>query len=171
MNRKRRNPNKMSSRHAIRRTQRKHRNPYDLSKSKPEIERAEWVLDLDALEGPHELSGLGDGSVDAMSQYSDCNEWRTVNFILDGEAIAAVENPSDGYRSDLAELLVIKPSAVKHKFKPVNVIGVKRGGDYSVVDFVSASSGAVILSVGTDESDDYYPSFVGEYDLNAAKKG
>lgn len=138
----------MSPFHAIRRGQRKKR---DLSKEKPEIVRTEWVFELEDLLGDHKLSGIGPEN----EQYDGT---RALSFILDGEVITAIEDENDDYRSSLGRLIVGGLGAKIKEFKAIDVTGVSRGG--SIVDIVDQNTLRTILSIGTDDSDDYYPSFV-----------
>lgn len=121
-------------------------------------------IDLQTLVGERLLSGV-DGDTMRLKQY----EWReeepceVLRFVLDGITYEAIEDPSDGYRSNMAGCY-ITDTPVKNTFAPVKVIGRWRTkGEYSgtdeVLELIDAANGKVILSVGTSNVDDYYPSF------------
>lgn len=78
----------------------------------------------------------------------------------------AIEDPSDGYRSSMREIKVSKV-VVKNTFKPVQVFGIMRHDNKynknDIIDFYDVKTGKIVLSVGTSDSDDYYPSFVAEF--------
>lgn len=57
---------------------------------------------------------------------------------------------------------------VANRFPPVRVVGVyKRDGDWGgacdILQLVDVVTGQVVLEVGTDNTDDYYPSFVADF--------
>jgi hypothetical protein len=99
--------------------------------------------------------------------YEDCNVMR---FRLDGIVYTAIEDPSDGYRSAMREINVDKNAVIKNTFSPVAVSCeyVKSGlSEYSdacdILLIKETRSGRVIIEVGTDNTDDYYPSFVASF--------
>lgn len=113
--------------------------------------------------------------------YEDCSVCR---FRLDGVVYIAIEDPNDGYRSSMRNLIVANDVAMKNVFPSVEVLGKHRTfGDYGatddVLELVDTITGKVVLEVGTDNSDDYYPSFVASFhpenmatnaDIEAAEK-
>jgi len=123
-------------------------------------------MELSDLVGLHELSGV-DFATETLLQYGthyeDC---QLVNFVLDGKTYTAVEDPNDGYRSSMAEIKVTD-FKVANTFEPVQVVGMMRvgrfQGDYDVLDLVDVKTGKIVLSVGTDHTDDYYPTFVSDW--------
>lgn len=128
-------------------------------------------MQLSDLVGEHLLDAV-DESVEKIHQYGehyeDCN---TIRFRLDGIPYAAVEDPDDGYRSCMRDL-VISEGLMVNVFPPVRVVGRHRtkgeyGGVDDVLELVSVVTGKVVLEVGTDNTDDYYPGFVGRFDPSA----
>jgi hypothetical protein len=123
---------------------------------------------LESLVGAHELSGVSFDDIPAKTElnpeYEDANR---CTFILDGEAYQAIEDPSDGYRSTLRTLLRCDPALVSNRFEPIQVVGSMRGRtgytENDVIDFRDTRNGKVILSVGTENTDDYYPSYVADW--------
>jgi len=82
--------------------------------------------------------------------------------------VFAFENPSDGYRSCAASLLIAKGSLYEFGCSPdylrVPVLisrWTKSEGGYEAdgVEFRDKRNGKVILVLGTDNSNDDYPSF------------
>lgn len=101
------------------------------------------------------------------------NEASALRFRLDGISYAAVENPDDGYRSSL-DALIIEPGDPKYinTFKPVEVVckyisksdrGYRSSSDCDILKILSVETGECVIEVGTDNTDDYYPSFVGDF--------
>jgi hypothetical protein len=124
-------------------------------------------MELKDFIGEHLLTGV-DFETEKVKEswgdgYEDCN---AVNFILDGKTYTAIEDPDDGYRSHMRE---IKESAavVKNVFTPCRVLGkMKYDSDYEkneVIEFIDLSTGKKVLSIGTENTDDYYPYWVAEF--------
>lgn len=117
------------------------------------------MTELKDLVGEHILTGvdmsqLAPGEVGYNNSYdaSQC-----INFVLDGVTYTAIEDPDDGYRSSMADLIV-SDHKVTNTFDGVRVVG--RIAYDNVIEFTAVENGKKVLSVGTDESDGYYPSFV-----------
>jgi hypothetical protein len=96
--------------------------------------------------------------------FEDAN---VVNFVLDRKTYRAIEDPEDGYRSSLRTLCLTKHK-VANRFTPIEVLGIyeersRYGSSANVIQFYDAQNGKLVLEVGTDNSDDYYPSFVGSF--------
>lgn len=124
-------------------------------------------MELKDLVGLHKLSGVDMSNEKIKEEWGDSFEdCQVINFILDRKTYTAIEDPSDGYRSSMREIKQSKV-VVKNKFTPVQVMGIMRGkGDWhenDIIDFYDVKTGKVVLSVGTSNSDDYYPSFVAEF--------
>jgi len=98
-------------------------------------------------------------------RYIDC---QVIRFRLDGKCYTATEDPYDGYRSHMGSLKVSEDASMENVFPAVGVIGRYRTkGSYSQVDdvleLVDANTGEVIVEVGTENTDDYYPYFVSSF--------
>ncbi len=95
--------------------------------------------------------------------FEDC---QCVNFILDGKVYTAIEDPSDGYRSNMKE---IKESSinVKNIFEPVRVLArMKEDDEYGkndILQLIDLRNGKIVFEVGTDNYDDYYPCWVASF--------
>ena len=91
-----------------------------------------------------------------------------IRFKLNDVIYCAIEDNNDGYRSAMAELF-ISDEEIKNKFPGHEVITKmkKRNedyyGDYGKNDtlmFIDVLTNKIVLEVGTDNYDDYYPMFV-----------
>lgn len=120
-------------------------------------------VELDSLVGEHTLDAV-DLSTKSVKQYGtrfeDCE---VIRFRLNGVAYTAIENPEDGYRSSMDSLFV-SDEPMQNVFPPIRVIARKKENErYSINDtlqLVDAVTGLVVVEVGTDNTDDYYPCFV-----------
>lgn len=132
-------------------------------------------MELKDLVGERMLSGVTtqDGVVTGKDWADRDQIGNSISFILDGATYRAMEDPQDGYRSSMRELEKVRPSAfkfgVKNVFRPVKVIcthhtGAASGDDESDLLLIKdAETGLIILEVGTDHDDEWYPSFVCDY--------
>jgi hypothetical protein len=124
-------------------------------------------VDLDSLVGEHVLDAV-DTFSESIKQYGnhfeDCS---IIRFRLDGKVYTATEDPDDGYRSALGSLFVSPDEPMKNVFPGVRVLGRKqensRYGINDVLELVDVANGEVILAVGTENTDDYYPCFIGSF--------
>lgn len=115
-------------------------------------------MELKDLVGEHYLSGLDTGTMPAKEIY--CEDEDYFLFILDGVTYKAIEDPSDGYRSYLKELET-SDEKVNYTFPPQRVIGIMSEDDtYSrndVIKFFNPDNDKIVLEIGTNNWDDYYP--------------
>lgn len=118
-------------------------------------------MELKDLVGLHKLSGVDMSNEKIKEEWGDSFEdCQVINFILDRKTYTAIEDPSDGYRSSMREIKESKV-VITNKFAPVKVMGVMRQDKSDdVIDFFDVKTGKVVLSVGTEDLDDYYPGFV-----------
>lgn len=125
------------------------------------------MTDLIDLIGKRMLDAV-DFSTDRVKQYDDQYEDCSVcRFRLNGIVYTAIEDPEDGYRSCMASLDV-SDAEMTNVFPPVEVLGKHRtkrefGCVDDVLELVDTVTGKVVLEVGTDNTDDYYPSFVASF--------
>lgn len=130
-------------------------------------------INMNDLIGPHILRGVSFGSVKPEGYYKDTSD--TISFILDDKIYTAVEDDNDGYRSALGDIYIADetPSFAAGGgviFAGVHVTAAwsKNTGEHdnrgdAILDFTDTVSGKIVLSVGTDYSDDWYPSFVASW--------
>jgi hypothetical protein len=86
--------------------------------------------------------------------------------VLDGVIYIASEDPSDGYRSCLDRVIVSPSAEMTNTFPPIRVLARKKEpGSCSddTLELVDLVTGKVVMEVGTDNTDDYYPSFVSNF--------
>lgn len=125
-------------------------------------------IELKDLCGEHVLTGV-DMSIDSITEddgegFEDCN---VINFTLDGTTYTACENPDDGYRSNMRYLRVSdKPTS--NTFAPVKVVGRMkpdgRHGDVDdVLELLDSKTGRLVIEVGTEDPNDYYPQWVANF--------
>jgi hypothetical protein len=126
---------------------------------------------------------LGEHWLDAVDfNITKHKEWdgkfvdaNSITFRLDGNCYTATEDPNDGYRSTMNEIFTKKVD-MTNVFPPTWVVCRPYEADpddtyndhsnengISLIEFVDAWNGKVILVVGTDYSDGYYPSFVSNW--------
>lgn len=126
----------------------------------------EKLAELDSLLGLHKLDAVDVGSMKVKTWGDDEGECNTLSFRLDGIVYTAVEDPNDGYRSSMKKLLVEK-KRLKNKFTAIKVVGIKKPPssyqENDTLQFYDAITGKLVLEVGTDNTDDYYPYFVATF--------
>lgn len=127
-------------------------------------------MELKDLVGTTILQGCEWGKATVkISSYRDPEEVAGIHFKLGPTTYSMYEDPNDGYRSSLATIEVDKHE-IKNTFAPC-VVKVTHltsekhpyGGDERAVDILEircAETGKLIIEVGTDNTDDYYPSCV-----------
>lgn len=121
-------------------------------------------ITLQSLVGAHILTGVDfEENPFVVEDYPSTEDSTWVNFILDGKTYTAVEDPDDGYRSRMDRISTSNKKVV-NTFKPVKVIGTMgRNYESEIISFYSRVTGELILRIGTDMNDDYYPYFIGEF--------
>ena len=122
-------------------------------------------MELEDLVGTHMLDGVDYGIVDDMAN-SGYDFTNVISFRLDGIVYTATEDPDDGYRSSMRNLIVNKSSAIKNSFEPIQVIA-KMSDCGNILLVTDPLTDEVVLEVGTDYSSDYYPSFVSNFNPEA----
>lgn len=118
-------------------------------------------INLNSLKGKHFLSGVDFGIHKWKDKYRE--DSNTMIFILDDITYEAIEDPSDGYRSCL-DSLVITNKKVKNTFTKHEVLCRKKKEDkyanHDTLEFIDVITGEIVLEVGTDNYDDWYPCCV-----------
>ena len=121
-------------------------------------------MELKDLVGVHVLDAV-DRENEYVRIYGDSFELcDVIRFRLDGVVYMAVEDPSDGYRSSMRSI-ESGDWPMTNEFTPVLVFGRhevkgRNGNENDVLELLDAATGKVVLSVGTECIDDYYPRFV-----------
>lgn len=118
-------------------------------------------MELKDLVGKHLLSGVDMGTGGLLDEDVEYSNY--IKFILDKVTYIAIEDPSDGYRSCMKEIR-ISPSSVTNTFTPIEVLGVlPELSNEDILKLYDTQNGKLIIEVGTNNMDDYYPLFVGNF--------
>ena len=124
-------------------------------------------MELKDLVGLHKLSGVDriHKSIEDVwgMDFEDCQVCR---FVLDGETYSVIEDPDDGYRSSMREIKK-DSDTVNNIFTPQDVLCIyhesSNAGDCDILELRSTKTGKLVLRVGTDNTNDYYPWFANEW--------
>jgi hypothetical protein len=89
-------------------------------------------------------------------------------FGLDGFIYLVFEDPADGYRSNAAPILSFKGDLWElgdrwPEHITMWVVCSMEGSGDGVLTMREIASGKVVFEVGTDNSDDYYPSYIARW--------
>lgn len=125
-------------------------------------EMKEETVSITDLVGIGALSGVEIGIV---SNGSDgCYERNYIDFKLNDKVYRAIEDDNDGYRSMCEKIVVLPSRKIEASFEPVVVYGIMGNGNpYSkdeVINFYDIITNKIVLSIGTENADDYYPTFI-----------
>ena len=126
----------------------------------------EQNIELKDLVGEHKLSGVDFNNEQIKSEWS--NEYalsQVVRFTLDGKTYIAAE---DGFRGCMRWLRLSKKAPID--FKPIKVLArMSDRPNSTILQFLNIDNGKVILEVGTDNIDDYYPSWIASFNVENLK--
>ena len=112
---------------------------------------------LEDLVGEHILSGVESNTIPGPEV--DCI---TLSFILDDITFSACEDAEDGYRSSMKELIL--GGKVNNTFPGIKVnIEYDNTSNCDILNFIDIITKKIVLSIGTDNVDDYYPCFVNSW--------
>lgn len=100
-----------------------------------------------------------------------------VCFKIDEAVYFVFEDANDGYRSMAGPLLGFVgdywslggDKQYDHFRPPLKLIGTMEGNGGEVLTFRDAERGFIVFRIGTDNSDDYYPWFVAEWNPEGIK--
>jgi hypothetical protein len=116
------------------------------------------TVSLNDLRGLHMLSAVDFNQKAVENAYGVDDMRNAISFVLDGVTYTAYEDESDGYRSYL-DAIIVSDVEISNQFEPTQVYA-SYSMDESVLAFYDTITNDVVLEVGTDHSDSYYPSFV-----------
>ena len=90
-----------------------------------------------------------------------------LNFELDGVAYTAVEDPDDGYRSMMGAL-IYDTTPLRPGFQPFQVFcytesATRKEDSADILTMRDVITGKIVLQIGTDRDDSYYPMFVARW--------
>lgn len=128
-------------------------------------------MELKELTGKKVLDAV-DFSAESIKSWGDSYEdCQVCRFRLDGVVYSAVEDPDDGYRSHMRDLVVNENSTMTNVFEGQEVLCRYRDkSEYDtddVLELVDTTTGKVVLEVGTRNTDDYYPWFTATFNPEA----
>ena len=127
-------------------------------------------IELEDLVGIHSLDAVDDTTTGIANRWGEGME--TINclrFRLDGIIYEAIEDPEDGYRSCMRELVIVEPDTLMYnKFPPCDVMcHFEKPGQYAsnhILLMTDIHTGKPVVGIGTDNTDDYYPSYIAWFD-------
>lgn len=93
----------------------------------------------------------------------DGEEASSCTFVLGRDTFTAVEDPSDGYRSSLGELI---PGGKCSNMFPLNChvrMTMVETENQNLLIMTDIFTNEPVLTIGTTNTDDYYPSFVSDF--------
>ncbi|MCR5943480.1 hypothetical protein FG152_22110 [Ochrobactrum sp. XJ1] len=128
---------------------------------------------LPDLVGKHMLDAV-DFTNEKTSDDDWCEDSQVCRFRLDDVTYKAIEDPDDGYRSHLKELVLDPNAKMNNVFPAVLVVAEMKpekpdkeawehDRTHDILIFKDALTGLPVLEIGTDNTDDYYPSFVANF--------
>ena len=120
-------------------------------------------MELKDLVGLHVLDAV-DMEIGKIKNYMDWDEdAQIIRFRLDGKTYIATEDPDDGYRSHMKDINE-STDPMNNSFPPCKVIGsMDEDQENDTLEFKDLVTGKTVLRVGTDNTDDYYPMFISEF--------
>lgn len=113
---------------------------------------------LEDLCGRHILTGV-DRLVKVEGGRVRGIEKDVLNFTLDGITYSAVEDPDDGWRS-MMESLIVSNAELINTFPECEVVGNMND---DVLELRDVKTKKIVISVGTDNLEDWYPCFVANF--------
>lgn len=129
-------------------------------------------MNLNDLVGKHMLDAV-DFTNEAIKEDWDDRyvDSAICRFRLDGVVYMAIEDPDDGYRSMMRELVIDENADMKNVFPPIEVLARHRSKSLDssiefqsdILDLVDTATGEIVLTVGTEDTNDYYPLFVANF--------
>jgi hypothetical protein len=129
-------------------------------------------IEFKTLIGLRTLTAIETGYVqdNGESDWRDMQQCNYFSFTLDGIAYTAIESPEDGYRSCMDRLILGRPdggdSVCKTEIPDTAVLVVFAKEDQNtdsetLLWFFAVENGKIVVEVGTDNSDNWYPQYVG----------
>jgi hypothetical protein len=134
---------------------------------------------LQDLVGEFQLTGVSRDDTQVASEWDEdrYEDSQIFSFILNDITFTAVEDPDDGYRSHM-RYIAVEQFAVRSQFHPVDVYTIYRtdnthlkednddyfsGEVWETLEMYDKGNDKLIMRVGTNNADDYYPYFVAEW--------
>ena len=103
-------------------------------------------------------------AVELQSMEGVYGNYNLIKFRLDGIVYCAMEEEDDGYRSSMGYITVLDSDDVKNIFPAIDVICTYDDRyDSDLLGIYDAETRELVLEVGTDNADDYYPCFAARF--------
>ena len=103
-------------------------------------------------------------AVELQSMEGVYGNYNLIKFRLDGIVYCAMEDVEDGYRSSMGYITVLDSDDVKNIFPAIDVICTYDDRyDSDLLGIYDAETRELVLEVGTDNADDYYPVFAARF--------
>jgi hypothetical protein len=124
-------------------------------------------MELKDLVGMHKLTGVDEDARVVKGWTGDDESVNCFSFTLDEKTYSAIEDKDDGYRSNMKEIVVT--DKLSNTFAPIRVLAsMQDKGQYDskyndILELRDVKNGKIILSVGTNHEDSYYPSFIASW--------
>ena len=120
-------------------------------------------MELKDLVGEHVLTGV-DFTEEKSTDTWGADISNVCRFVLDGIIYTAIEDPEDGWRSSMKELVVGSAKPMTNTFEAHRVVcSMRDAHDDDILVVVDAVTGKTVLEVGTSSVSDWYPCFVSDY--------
>ena len=123
-------------------------------------------MELSDLAGEHILDAVDFSNENIKTWGDSFEQCQVMRFRLDGIVYQVVEDPSDGYRSSMRDITVSE-AEMTNVFEGVRIVGRHRTSqEYQtddILELIDIANGNVILEAGTENTEDYYPSFVANF--------
>ena len=135
------------------------------------IETGGGIMELKDLVGEHLLDAVDFSNEQVKGWGSEFENAQVMRFRLDGIVYTVTEDPSDGYRSSMREITA-GDGEMTNIFSPIPVLGWHRainkyGESENILELIDVLSGKVVVEVGTEDYDDFYPIFVANFQPGA----
>jgi len=122
------------------------------------------MMKLEDLAGIQMLDGVDYGAVmhpDPDNNYSGHADVNCLRVRLCGVIYVFKEDPDDGYRSHLSTVTIDDPMRYPIKnMLPMTLVDCKVRDDNPILEIYDRANGKLIIEVGTNRGDSYYPSCV-----------
>lgn len=120
-------------------------------------------VSLNDLRGLHFLTAVDYSDEAIKDSFGEDTMRNAISFTLDDVTYTAYEDVSDGYRSCMEDIIV-SDKVLSNTFPPVQVYAmVNNCPEMDTLLFYDVNTHSVVLEVGTDNGDSYYPMFVYQF--------
>lgn len=137
-------------------------------KTVEQLRKQKETIKLEDLKGLRQLDAIDFREEETTDHWGDLEHACACRFRLDGVVFVAMEDPQDGYRSSMRSLKIDPATPMTNDFHPITVLckhiaKTDKTDTCDILEIIDCESTEVVLRVGTNYSDDYYPSFVSQF--------